>query len=62
MVDEVDRHAMEAADKSKIYGIMKMPIAVQDTPKIGGVMAAPAAGKAKRVSARENELNRAKEK
>ena len=66
MVDEAIRHAMEATNKSKIYGIIRI---VLDTPQIGGAKAAPRAGKGKshqtastvarratqRASARRNE-------
>ena len=41
VADEVSRCAMEAADGSKEEGIMVMPTAIADPPKIGGVDAEP---------------------
>ena len=45
LVDELDQHAMEAADKSKNEGIIIMPTTVSDPPEAGGVKAAPGTNK-----------------
>ena len=45
MMNEAGRHAMEAADKSKIEGIVVMPTVVPDPPEAGGVEAASKIGK-----------------
>ena len=45
MVDGADRHAVEAADKSKIGGTMMVPTTVPDPPQVGGVKAVPETGK-----------------
>ena len=45
MEDEVDRHAMAAADKSRIRGIINMSTVVPDPPQARGVKAAPETGK-----------------
>ena len=45
VVDEADRHAMEAAEKSRIGGIIKMLTTVPDPPQAGAVKAVTEAGK-----------------
>ena len=47
MVEEVDRHAMEAAGKSRNGGTMSVPTAIPEPPQAGGVKAVPEAGKIK---------------
>ena len=41
VVDEAGQHAMEAADKCKIEGIIIMPTVVLDPPETGGFEAVP---------------------
>ena len=43
--EHVDRHAMVAVDESRTRGIIDMPTAVPDPPRIGGVKEAPKTGK-----------------
>ena len=45
MEDEVDRHAMVAADKSRIIGIIDMLTTVPNPPQARGDKAAPETGK-----------------
>ena len=45
VVDEVDRLAMVAAGKSRTEGIKNVLTAIPDPPQVGGVKAAPEAGK-----------------
>ena len=45
VVEEVGRHAMEAAGKSRNGGTMSVPTAVPGLPQAGGVKAVPEAGK-----------------
>ena len=44
MEDEVDRHAMVAADKSRKEGIEEVPTTILDPSEAGGVKAAPETG------------------
>ena len=48
VADEVHRHAMEVADKSKNKGIVVMLMAIPDPPEAGGVKVAPGTGKQRR--------------
>ena len=43
--DELDRHALVAADKSRKEGIDVVPTAVLDPPQAGGVTVEPEIGK-----------------
>ena len=45
VVEEVGRHAMEAANKSRNDGTENMPTAIPDPPGVGGVNAVPETGK-----------------
>ena len=47
VVDEASRYAIEVADKSRIYHIIKISTTVLDTSLIGGAKAVPGAGKGK---------------
>ena len=41
----VDRHALVTDDKSRIKGIIDMPIAVPGHPRVGGIKVAPETSK-----------------
>ena len=45
VVEEVGRHAMEAAGKSRNEGTMSVPTTILGLPQVGGIKAVPEAGK-----------------